>query len=99
VQTHLLSGIEHLTSVYLMPKFVKTPEAITNRMVDLIKAVILAGENLKSTQEVYHESALGLQETISSNQQQMDILFADMAEIKSLLREGFRLPQTGSNSE
>jgi hypothetical protein len=99
VQTHLLSGIEHLTSVYLMPKFVKTPEAITNRMVDLIKAVILAGENLKSTQEVYHESALGLQETISSNQQQMDILFADMAEIKSLLREGFRLPQTGTNSE
>ena len=99
VQTHLLSGIEHLTSVYLMPKFVKTPEDITNRMVDLIKAVILAGENLKSTQEVYHESALGLQETISSNQQQMDILFADMAEIKSLLREGFRLPQTGTNSD
>jgi hypothetical protein len=68
-------------------------------MTDLIKAVILAGENLKSTQEVYHASALTLNQTISSNQEQMDILSADLAEIKSLLRDGFRLPQSGSYSE
>ena len=99
VQIHLISGIEHLTSVYLMPRFVKTSEDITNRMTDLIKAVILAGENLKSTQEVYHASALTLNQTISSNREQMDILSADLAEIKSLLRDGFRLPQSGSYSE
>ncbi|MCZ6668125.1 MAG: hypothetical protein O6932_05600 [Gammaproteobacteria bacterium] len=99
VQTHLISGIEHLTSVYLMPRFVKTSEDITNRMTDLIKAVILAGENLKSTQEVYHASALTLNQTISSNREQLDILSADLAEIKSLLRDGFRLPQSGSYSE
>ena len=92
VQIHLISGIEHLTSVFLMPRFVKTGEEINNRMADLIKAVIFAGENLKDTQEVYHASALTLQESISFNQQQMGILFDDMAEIKSLLREGFRLP-------
>ncbi len=99
VQIHLISGIEHLTSVYLMPRFVKTSEDITNRMTDLIKAVILAGENLKSTQEVYHASALTLNQTISSNREQLDILSADLAEIKSLLRDGFRLPQSGSYSE
>jgi len=99
VQTHLISGIEHLTSVYLMPKFVKTSEDITNRMAGLIKAIVIAGDNLKSTQEVYQESALSLQQSISSNQQQMGILFNDMAEIKSLLREGFRLPQPEDNSE
>ena len=93
VQTHLISGIEHLTSVYLMPKFVKTGAEINDRTADLIKAVILAGENLKSTQEVYQASALTLQESISSNQDQMGILFDDMEDIKSLLREGFRLPQ------
>jgi hypothetical protein len=93
VQIHLISGIEHLTSVYLMPKFVKTGEEINNRMADLIKAVILAGENLKSTQEVYQASALALHESIASNQEQMGILFNDMEDIKSLLREGFRLPQ------
>jgi len=99
VQTHLLSGIEHLTSVYLMPKFVKTSDDIANRMAGLIKAVIMAGDKLKNTQEVYQESALSLQQSISSNQQQMGILFDDMAEIKSLLREGFRLPQPDDNSE
>lgn len=99
VQTHLISGIEHLTSVYLMPKFVKTSEEITNRMTGLIKAVIMAGDKLKSTQEVYQETALNLQKSIFSNQQQMGILFDDMAEIKSLLREGFRLPQPEDNSE
>jgi hypothetical protein len=99
VQTHLISGIEHLTSVYLMPKFVKTSDDITNRMAGLIKAVIMAGDKLKSTQEVYQDSALSLQQSISSNQQQMGILFDDMAEIKSLLREGFRLPQPEDNSE
>ncbi|MFA9419820.1 MAG: hypothetical protein ACERLB_06695 [Gammaproteobacteria bacterium] len=99
VQTHLISGIEHLTSVYLMPKFVKTSEDITNRMAGLIKAVIMAGDKLNSTQEVYQETALTLQQSISSNQQQMGILFDDMADIKSLLREGFRLPQPEDNSE
>ena len=99
VQTHLISGIEHLTSVYLMPKFVRTSEDITNRMAGLIKAVVIAGENLKSTQEVYQASAQTLHDSITSNQQQMGILFDDMAEIKSLLREGFRLPQPDENSE
>jgi hypothetical protein len=68
-------------------------------MAGLIKAVIMAGDKLRSTQEVYQESALSLQQSISSNQQQMGILFDDMAEIKSLLREGFRLPPPDENSE
>jgi len=96
VQTHLISGIEHLTSVYLMPKFVETGAEINNRTADLIKVIILAGENLKSTQEIYQASALALQESIASNQDQMGILFDDMEDIKSLLREGFRLPQPDS---
>jgi hypothetical protein len=99
VQTHLISGIEHLTSVYLMPKFVKTGEEINNRMGDLIKAVILAGENLKNTQEVYHASAVTLHESLSSNRDQMDVLNSELAEIKSLLREGFRLPPPPANPE
>ncbi len=87
VQTHLISGIEHLTSVYLMPKFVKGNDDIVNKMADLIKSVIFATEKLKTTQDVYHASALTLQETISLNQGQMSHLSTDMSEIKSLLTD------------
>ena len=85
VQTHLISGVEHLTSVYLMPQFVKGNDDIVNKMADLIKSVILATDNLKNTQETYHASALTLQETISINQEQTSNLSADLSEIKSLL--------------
>ena len=87
VQTHLISGIEHLTSVYLMPQFVKGNDDIVNKMADLIKSVIHATNNLKHTQEIYHASAITLQETISSEQQQISTLSSDLSEIKSLLAD------------
>ncbi len=87
VQTHLISGIEHLTSVYLMPQFVKGSDDIVNKMADLIKSVIHAADKLKNTQEIYHGSALTLQETISLNQGQISHLSSDMSEIKSLLTQ------------
>jgi len=87
VQTHLISGLEHLTSVYLMPQFVKGNDDIVNKMADLIKSVIQAAHHLNSTQEIYHASALTLQETISSNQQQLGTLSSDLSEIRSLLAD------------
>lgn len=92
VQTHLISGIEHLTSVYLIPKFVKRNEDILNQMSGLIKGIIRATEKMTETQEIYQQSALTLQHSINSNKQQMDQLSNDITVIKQLLREGFRLP-------
>jgi hypothetical protein len=92
VQTHFISGVEHLTSVYLLPQFVKSNDDIVNKMADLIKSVVHAANNLKHTQEIYHSSAMLLQETISDNKDHLDSLATNMGEIKLLLREGFRLP-------
>lgn len=106
VQTHFLSGVEHLTSVYLLPKFVKSGEDILHIMSDLIKSVILAADKLNATQDSYRQSALGLQESIttnqqsvhdlqqviSANQQQIESLGTELESIKQILREGFRLP-------
>ena len=92
VQTHLISGIEHLTSVYLIPKFVKRSEDIINQMSGLIKGIIRATEKMTETQNIYMSSAVELRESISSNKQQMDKLTDDICIIKALLREGFRLP-------
>ena len=93
VQTHLISGIEHLTSVYLMPQFVKGNDDIVNKMAGLIKSVIHATDKLKNTQDIYHASALTLQETISSNQEQINQLSTDLSGIKSLLTDNLHNTQ------
>ncbi len=92
VQTHLLSGIEHLTSVYILPQMVKTTEDVAYEMDNLLKTVLAVTHNLKLTQEIYHTSALNLQENINLNQQQALEFQKELVEIKLLLREGFRLP-------
>jgi len=92
VRTHLLSGVEHLTSVYLIPKMVKTTENVAFELDNLVKSVLDVTHNLKLTQEIYHASAMALQENIGANQKQSQQLTAELGEINSLLREGFRLP-------
>ena len=92
VQTHCLSGIEKLTSVYLLPRYVKASDDIVHKMSDLIKSVILAADKLRQTQETYHDAAVTLQQTIAVNQQQTDHLALELAQIRQILCEGFRLP-------
>ncbi len=99
VQTHLISGIEHLTSVFLIPKFVKRSEDIVNQMAGLIKGIIRATEKMTQTQEIYKESALTLQQSVDSNKQQMDKLTEDITSIKKILRDGFRLPAPAPGQE
>ena len=98
VQTHSLSGIEQLTSIYLLPRYVKASDEIAYKMGDLIKSVILAADKLRQTQESYHDAAITLQQTIAANQQQTDRFADEMAQIRQILREGFRLP-TDRNDE
>jgi hypothetical protein len=63
-----------------------------HKMSDLIKSVVFAANNLKQTQEIYHSSAASLQETINLNREQIVGLNTELQDIKSILREGFRLP-------
>lgn len=99
VQTHLISGIEHLTSVYLIPKFVKRSEDIVNQLAGLIKGIIRATEKMTETQEIYQASATTLQQSVNSNKQQMDNLTRDITVIKKILRDGFRLPAPAPGQE
>jgi hypothetical protein len=92
VQTHLISGIEHLTSVYLVPRFVKRSEDIINQMAGLIKGIIRATEKMTETQQTYQASAGALHQIIIDSKQQNQQLATDITTIKKLLREGFRLP-------
>jgi hypothetical protein len=98
VQTHCLSGIEQLTSIYLLPRYVKSSDDILHKMSDLIKSVIYATDKLKKTQDTYQEAATTLQQTISTYQQQIDQLVDEIHGIKQILRDGFRLPLTDNEN-
>ena len=98
VQTHCLSGIEQLTTVYLLPRYVKASDDIVHKMADLIKSVIHATDKLKKTQDTYQEAAITLNQTITTNQQQVDQLVDEIHGIKQILRDGFRLPLTDEES-
>jgi hypothetical protein len=63
VQTHCLSGIEQLTLIYLLPRYVKTSDGVVHQMNDLVEAVNLAADRLKQTQEIYHDAAITMQQT------------------------------------
>ncbi len=92
VQTHCLSGIEQLTTVYLMPRYVKASDDIVHKMADLIKSVIHATDKLKKTQDTYQDAAFTLNQSLSQNQQQINQLVDEIHGIKQILRDGFRLP-------
>ena len=98
VQTHFLSSIEHLTSVYLLPHYVKSNDDIVKKMSDLVKSVVVAADNLKMTQEVYHDAAMNLHNNIAAQQQQLETLGSEMNDIKRILRQGFRLPESEQES-
>ena len=93
VQTHFLSGVEQLTSIYLLPEFVKTPEETVFQVNELLEAVNQSAANLKLTQEIYHDTALQLQQNIETNQRQIESLATELEDIKTILRQGFRLPE------
>ena len=98
VQTHFLSSVEHLTSVHLLPQYVKSTDDIVKKMSDLVKSVIVAADNLKMTQEVYHDAAMNLHNNIANQQHQLETLGSEMNSIKRILRQGFRLPETEQES-
>ena len=98
VQTHFLSGIEHLTSLYLLPHYVKGNDDIVRQMSDLMQSVVTAADNLKMTQEVYHDAAMNLQQNITAQQQQIKSLGGELEGIREILRQGFRLPETERES-
>jgi hypothetical protein len=98
VQTHCLSGIEQLTTVYLLPRYVKASDDIVHKLADLIKSVIHATDKLKKTQDTYQEAAITLNQTITTNQQQVDQLVDEIHGIKQILRDGFRLPLADEES-
>ncbi|RLA02956.1 MAG: hypothetical protein DRQ45_03850 [Gammaproteobacteria bacterium] len=91
-QTHLLSGVEEATTVYLLPKYARDSESMLQEVSGLIHGLREAAGAMLSIQDEYAQAGNRLSEVAVELRQQMSGSAENINSIKQLLREGFRLP-------
>jgi hypothetical protein len=94
-QTHFLSGVEEITTVYLLPRHARDSETMLHEVAGLIHALREAADGLRSTQQEYAEAGMRLNTVAARLDERMRGTTENIDDIKQLLREGFRLPAPG----
>lgn len=93
VQTQLLSGIEQATTLYILPRYTYQTDSMLHEVGNLVKALRTAAETMGQTQMDYAEIGQKLHTMTGTYADRMNVLSSDIAEIKQLLKKGFRLPE------
>ena len=91
VQTELISGIEQATTLYIMPRSGNQSDNLMHEVGSLVEALQEAADAIYKTQVDFAEAGRSLNAITSSYATQLARLGADVDEVKSILREGFRL--------
>ena len=94
-QTHFLSGVEEVTTVYLLPRHARDSDTMLQEVAGLIHALREAADGLRSTQLEYIEAGTRLNTVAARLDERMRNTTGNIDDIKQLLREGFRLPPAG----
>ncbi len=99
VQTQLLSGIEQTTTLYILPRFTYQTDSMLHEVGRLVKALHLAAESMAKTQLDYAQMGQKLNEITSTYAEKQAQLHHDIEQVKSLLKQGFRLPEPVASDE
>lgn len=92
-QTHFLSGVEEVTSVYLLPEYSQDSESMLHEVSGLIHGLREAAKGMRDIQQEYAEAGSRLNSMTAELRQQMQGMSSSIDGIKTLLRQGFRLPE------
>ena len=91
-QTHFLSGVEEVTTVYLLPQYSRDSESMLHEVSGLIHGLREAAQGMRDIQQEYAQAGTRLNSVAAGLGQQMQGVSTSIDGIKSLLRLGFRLP-------
>ena len=94
-QTHLLSGVEEVTSVYLLPKYSHDSESMLQEVSGLVHSLREAAGAMLAIQQEYAQAGSRLSDVATGLGQKMNASTENINSIKQLLRDGFRLPAAG----
>ncbi len=92
IQTNLFSAIEQISSQYLMPRFTYQSENMVYKMAEIIKSLHRTTANMQLSQQQYTDITARVNEVVSGSDARINNMSDDIADIKELLRLGFRLP-------
>ena len=92
IQTNLFSAIEQITTQHLMPRFSHQSESMIHQLAELIKSLRHTAANMQLSQQQYLEMGSKVNEITSNYDARVSGMSDDIADIKELLRLGFRLP-------
>lgn len=93
VQTRLLSRVEEVTTLYLIPRYSVTGDSVMTQVAGLVRSLQEIAIAMQNSQKEYSEAGKALTEVAHSIQQQIAPMGSSIQGIKSLLHEGFRLPE------
>jgi hypothetical protein len=92
VQTRFLGQVEHVTAVYLVPRFEVRVEGVLNRFAELMVSIAELVKRMEQSQRTFEAIELNLLNTLTSHREKMGSVAGDVRKIEDILRAGFRLP-------
>lgn len=92
VQTNLVSAVEQITTTYLVPKFQVQSDSVLYEFTGLVRALQGLVKKMDESQQTFQHVEQRLINTLDAYRGKIQTLNTDMAEIKYLLKLGFRLP-------
>ncbi len=99
VKVRLLSSIEDVTSLYILPRITHTEQSLIRDVAKLTVALRQAAERMSEVEHNFIGAGESLQAAVDAMHGQVDTVGAEMQEIKTLVRAGFRLPPSTSTNE
>jgi len=99
VQTHLFSAIEQVTSQFLIPKFSHQNDDVLYHLSELVGTLNQTAVSMQTAQQYFLQASQKADEMVSQYDQRIETMALDIHEIKDILREGFRLPETFDANE
>ncbi|MDH3354186.1 MAG: hypothetical protein OEL79_03090 [Chromatiales bacterium] len=98
VQTRLLSRVEEVTTLYLIPHYSVTGDSVLTQVGGLIRTLQKVALTMQHSQKEHAEAGKALGEVAQTIKEQIVPMGESIQGIKSLLHEGFRLPEQSASA-
>jgi hypothetical protein len=97
-QTRLMSAIEQVTTLHLLPQYAHSSDTMLHEVAGLVRSLQQVVDQMQQAQGDYLAAGKGLREVVSAVNQQVSPMGRNIETIKAVLHEGFRLPPKGPDA-